>query len=226
MKHHHPRALALSLAAAALLLAAPAALAAPGGSLAGQVRVSKGGSLKSDHSRVVVYLEGVPNSKPKASARHELRQRNLQFTPQVTVVTKGSEVAFPNDDKIYHNVFSTSRSARFDLGLYRSGSSKSVQFKRKGVVDVFCNIHPKMVARVLVVDTVHYDETDRSGAFRIDGVPPGTYTAVVWQAHGEEVRKQVTIAPGKVTQLTVSLVEGEGPRQHRRKDGTPYGRYE
>src|SRR5690606_20250212 len=176
--------------------------------------------------RVVVYLEGVRGYSVRPGKTHEIRQRNQQFTPSVSVVTKGTRVAFPNDDRIFHNVFSTSRPARFDLGLYQSGTSKSVEFRRKGVVDVFCNIHPNMIARVLVVDTPFYDETDARGRFQIPGIPPGTYTAVIWQAYGPEVRRTITIEPGKVATLEAEVEEGERPRQHRRKDGTPYGRYE
>jgi hypothetical protein len=135
-------------------------------------------------------------------------------------------VDFPNEDKVFHNVFSLSTSARFDLGLYQSGSSKSVQFKRPGVVDVFCNIHPEMSSRVLVVPTTFFATTDASGKFRIDGVPEGTYPIVVWQAYGEEKTGKVKIEAGKAATVTFDVAEGNGPKQHTRKDGTPYGRYE
>ena len=119
------------------------------GSIEGKIRVLKDGKPRPDSSNVVVYIEGVPASVAERKAA--IRQKNLQFEPRVSVVVKGTTVDFPNEDKVYHNVFSNSRSARFDLGLYRSGSSKAVQFKREGVVDVFCNIHPDMSSRVLVV---------------------------------------------------------------------------
>ena len=84
----------------------------------------------------------------------------------------------PTDDKIFHNVFSLSRTARFDLGLYKSGESKAVKMKRVGEVDVYCNIHPEMVSKILVLDTRYYAVTDRNGRFSIDGVPPGEYGVV------------------------------------------------
>ncbi|MDB4959816.1 MAG: uncharacterized protein JWO36_7385, partial [Myxococcales bacterium] len=158
--------------------------------------------------------------------KHAIAQHELQFEPRVSVVVKGTTVDFPNKDKIFHNVFSTSRPARFDLGLYRSGASKSVEFKRAGVVDVFCNIHPEMSSRVLVVPTEHFAITDASGKFRIDHVPAGQYPVVVWHPNGAEVRKTLTIEPGKAVTLSADVDEGEPVKQHVRKDGTPYGRYE
>jgi plastocyanin len=194
------------------------------GSVEGKIRVLKDGKPRSDSSNVVVYIEGVPASVTERKAA--IRQKNLQFEPRVSVVVKGTTVDFPNEDKVYHNVFSSSRSARFDLGLYRSGSSKAVQFKREGVVDVFCNIHPDMSSRVLVVPNTLFAATDGGGKFRIDGVPAGTYPIVVWHPNGAEVRGQVKVERGKAASVTYDVAEGERPKQHLRKDGTPYGRYE
>jgi plastocyanin len=216
--------LSIIVVIALALIPAETRSAADLGSVEGKIRVTKDGKPKSDHGNVVVFLEGVPAAA--VERKHAIRQKNLQFEPRISVVVKGTTVDFPNEDKVYHNVFSTSRSARFDLGLYRSGASKSVQLRREGVVDVFCNIHPEMTSRVLVVPTTLFATTDASGKFRIDGVPPGTYPIVVWQAYGKEVRGQVKVERGKAASVTFDVVEGERPKQHSRKDGTPYGRYE
>jgi len=194
------------------------------GSVTGKIRVLKGGKPVANHSNVVVYLEGVPAKA--AERKHVIRQRNLQFEPRVSVVVKGTTIDFPNEDKVYHNVFSNSRAARFDLDLYRSGSSKSFQFNRPGVVDVFCNIHPDMTSRVLVVPNTMFAATAASGEFRIDSVPAGTYPIVAWHPNGKEARGQIKIEGGKAATVTFDVAEGERPGPHRRKDNTPYGRYE
>jgi len=219
--------LSIIVVATLALIPAETRSAANLGTVEGKIRVTKGGKAKSNHGSIVVYLEGVPTAAAAGIDRkHAIRQKDIQFAPRVSVIVKGTTVDFPNEDKVFHNVFSMSRPARFDLGLYRSGSSKSVQFKREGVVDVFCNIHPEMSSKVLVVPTTFFATTDASGKFRIDGVPAGTYPIVVWQPYGEGQRGQVKIEAGKAAAVTFDVAEGERPKQHRRKDGTPYGRYE
>lgn len=217
----------LSITVIALLAMFPAETrsAAGLGSVQGTIKVTKGGKAQANHGNVVVFLDGVPPSV--ADRKHAIRQRNLQFEPRVSVVVKGTTVDFPNEDKVYHNVFSTSREARFDLGLYRSGASKSVQLRRPGVIDVFCNIHPDMWSRVLVVPSTLFAATDAKGNFRIDGVPAGTYPISVWHPNNAvEKRGTVTIEPGKAATVKLDVVEGDRPKKHLNKHGQEYGRYE
>jgi plastocyanin len=178
---------------------------------------------------VVVYLEPAvaPKAKPSASPTGTFRivQRGKQFSPRMMVVPVGSTIEFPNEDHIFHNVFSLSSTERFDLGLYKSGKSKSVTFKRPGAVDVYCNIHPEMAAQVLVLDTAHYAIVDKTGKFRIADVPAGDYTMVVWQRYQEPLRQKLTITAGRTKEQRVSMEAGSRPRRHLRKDGEPYGRY-
>ncbi len=100
-----------------LALAGASARAQGKGSVSGQVSVLRNGAPKEDLSNVVVTLENVPGPAPAPVQGKAVRQRNLAFEPRLTVVTRGSSVAFPNDDRIFHNVFSLSSPGRFDLGL-------------------------------------------------------------------------------------------------------------
>ena len=194
------------------------------GSVTGTVTIQQGSGTKSDRRNVVVYLEGVP-SPVRTPTPREMHQRDLSFFPWLLVVEKGTTINFPNDDKVFHNVFSVSRGARFDLGLYKSGSSKSVTFTEAGVVDIYCNIHPQMSAKVKVLDTSYFATTGEDGAFQIKNVPPGTYNLVGWQGFGVEYRGEVKVPAGGAAQVKIMLVEGDAPLNHLRKDGTPYGRY-
>ena len=103
-----------------------------------------------------------------------MKSDQKRFRPRVVAVPLHGSVDFPNVDSIYHNVFSVSGGNRFDLGLYRSGASKSRQFDEAGLVRVFCNIHPQMVGFVLVVDSDFVATTGPDGKFRFDGVPAGS----------------------------------------------------
>jgi plastocyanin len=135
-----------------------------------------------DRRRSVVYLESGPIGAFDETSRGEasLDQRNEAFFPYVLAVQAGATVAFPNDDRTYHNVFSFSKAKRFDLGRYARGQSKSVRFDRPGVVRVFCDIHAHMSAFILVFAHPYFAATDSEGRFQIPSVPAGSYTIAVW----------------------------------------------
>jgi plastocyanin len=138
----------------------------------------------SDGSGVVVWLSPLQALEPKpvASAHppYRLMQKNKQFIPHVLIVPTGTDVEFPNADPFFHNVFSLFNGKRFDLGLYESGSSRSVRFDREGVSYIFCNIHPEMGAVVLALSTPFYAVSGPNGTIVVHGVPPGRYQLNVW----------------------------------------------
>src|SRR4051812_24909323 len=129
----------------------------------------------------VVWLEAPNAPPPAAPPRAVLDQRNMTFTPRVLVVRSGTLVDFPNDDRVFHNVFSFRDGTRFDLGLYPVGSRKSVLFDRAGLSRVFCNIHPNMAAYVMTVDSPYFARADENGAFTIADVPVGGYKYHAWR---------------------------------------------
>ncbi len=201
--------------------------AAHAGDVTGTVSVTRPGGAKVDPTGVVIYLEDVP--EPAAAdgerAHPQVRQRDLKFVPGLTVVVKGTTVDFPNDDKVFHNVFSFSQAAKFDLGLYKSGTTKSVTFNHAGVVNLYCNIHPEMISKIKVLDTTYYAVVGQGGGFRIEHVPPGSYPIVGWQAYGPEFHGQVEVSASGAATVNIQMTAGEPETSHLRKDGTPYGRY-
>src|SRR3954463_3037413 len=174
------------------------------GSVTGTVSIK---GAKGNQKGVVVYLEDVPGTPTVPKNHAIIKQREKQFEPPLTVVVRGTTIDFPNEDKIFHNVFSVSRPARFDLGLYKSGTAKSVEFKRAGVVDVYCNIHPDMIAKVKILDNGFYKITKGKGGFRIDGVPAGTYPVVGWLPSGDEVKGEATVKAGESAEVKLELAE-------------------
>ena len=146
-----------------------------------------------DMRRTVVYLETAPAAALEARepVRARMDQRNETFLPHVLAVDVGTVVDFPNNDTTYHNVFSLSKTRKFDLGRYAQGKSKPMRFERPGVVRVFCDIHSHMSAFILVFSHPYYAKAEADGKYRIDNVPPGTYTVAAW--HEGETRETKTV---------------------------------
>ena len=113
-------------------------------------------------------------------------QKDKMFTPHVLAVPVGGSVSFPNLDPIFHNAFSNFNGQIFDVGLYKPGSSRTVAFKRAGIVRVFCNIHPQMSAVIVVLDTPYFAVSNKAGAFEIADVPPGEYQLHVFHERAAE----------------------------------------
>jgi plastocyanin len=142
----------------------------------------------------IVYAEPLDATPPRNPGSFRMGQRNKAFVPRVLAVPVGSAVEFPNDDAIFHNVFSLSAPAPFDLGLYRAGASKRRVFDQPALYRLFCNIHPQMSAVVLVAPTPWVTQVDESGAFTLD-LPGGRYRLVALSERAAPVAAGATAAP-------------------------------
>jgi plastocyanin len=202
-----------------LLLSPP-----PAGTVSGRVSLLKSGTPRLDASNVAVWLEGVRvKSSPAGAVRGQMQSAKKTFTPRLIVVPRDAGVEFPNSDPVFHNVFSVSGANRFDLGLYRSGSSKTRRFDARGLVRVYCNIHPQMVGFVMVVDSDVFAVTGPDGAFRLEGVPPGAYTLKTWHEEAGESQVPITVRTGNESPIVLRLdVTGFQPVPHKNKYGKDY----
>ena len=139
----------------------------------------------------VVWLDtDAPSTDP---AKAVLDQRNLTFEPHVLAVRVGTTVELPNNDRVFHNVFSFHDGKRFDLGLYPVGTLKRITFDHPGLSRVFCNIHPGMAAYVLAVDSAYFAVSDRQGRFLVRSVPTGTYPYHAWRPGGTPISGSATV---------------------------------
>ena len=156
-----------------------------------------------DRAQSIVYLEMVPQGafEVRPAGRAVLDQHQETFIPYALAVTVGTTVLFPNSDPIYHNVFSLSKSKRFDLGRYPQGRTKTVRFERPGIVRVFCEIHSHMSAFILVFSHQYFASTDASGRYRIDAVPPGDYDVSVWTDGKVRMSQSVTVKASEPVEL-------------------------
>jgi plastocyanin len=145
--------------------------------------------------RSVVYLDPAPRAAfdTREEPRPRMDQRSEAFEPHVLAIVAGTTVDFPNSDRTYHNVFSLSKTKSFDLGRYAVGRSKSVRFDRPGIVRVFCDIHSHMSAFILVFTHRYFSVADTDGSYRLENVPPGTYTVVAWNESAALESRRVVV---------------------------------
>jgi plastocyanin len=189
--------------AAVAMAAASGALGAQG-TVAGTISVLERTGTTKDLADAVVYLtragSGAPKSGPTRIAMHD-----REFSPHVRVVTVGSDVGFPNDDPFRHNVFSNAGPSAFDLGLYERGQSRNAAFPRAGVYPIFCNIHAKMSAFVIVVNTPYFTQPSADGRFSLERVPAGAYTLHVWHERGGQHSREITVGADATPDVQVQL---------------------
>jgi len=175
-----------------------------------------------DHLGVAVPVSGKLPNPP------QLLQRNKTFEPHVLIVPLGTMVEFPNQDPFFHNIFSLYDGRRFDLGLYESGTKRSVKFDRPGVSFLFCNIHAEMSAVVLSVDTPYFALSDRNGNVAIRNVPDGRYQMHVWYERSapeqlQELTRVVSISDSSRSLGLIHLVEMPNfTLAHKNKYGLDY----
>jgi len=162
------------LAVAALALPPFAALAVP---VTVQLR-GPGGQPLID-AAVAVEVKGRPTKTTTAKA--EMGQRDRQFTPQLLIVQTGTAVNFPNFDTVRHHVYSISPIKVIDIKLYSGTPTEPIVFDKPGVAALGCNIHDRMSAHIIVVDTPTFARTDAKGQATFD-LPPGEHVAKAWHA--------------------------------------------
>ena len=215
----------------ALAAAAPPAAAPESGAIAGHVKLTthvRGAPLPSNayptrqlgaHEHpatpeirnVVVYLKDVAFRGELPVTRRELRQENETFVPHVLAIVRGSSVEFPNADPFFHNVFSLSAAATFDLGRFPRGQTRARQFAKAGLVKVYCHLHSHMSATILVLDHPYFTVPEVDGSFELPDVPPGQYTIVGWHERVGERTAPIRVEEGKTTSIELTVPIEDAP---------------
>ena len=203
-----------------VLVVLACALPAAAGPVSGLVRiVARPGVVP---AASVVYAEPIGAQAARQTGRFTLRQKNKAFLPRVLGIPAGSAVDFPNDDMIFHNVFSLSGPQPFDLGLYRSGEAPSRTFAQPGLYRVFCNIHPLMSALIVVAPTPHVAAAAPDGRFVLD-LPPGRYRLTAVSERASPVSVEVVSEAGATVAPPISLDESRWALlPHKNKFGKDY----
>jgi len=155
-------------------------------------------------------IKGFP--PPKVTKPLKMAQQDYSFKPSLLVVPVNSNVEFPNFDPEFHNVFSYSKTKRFDLGRYHQGESKSVHFTKPGIGKIYCEIHEWMRAAVVVVENPFYAVADSQGNYEIKGIPAGTYQVLVWKMDHKRSIQEIVVPATGVLEKDFALPEKESKK--------------
>ncbi|MGD8738751.1 MAG: hypothetical protein PVG34_00450 [Desulfobacterales bacterium] len=195
----------------------------PGQAFAGNIKGTvKVKGLRTPENILVYLTQAPPGAADLSKVKFVMDQRNLEFVPHVLPILVGATVDFPNNDKVNHNVFSMSRTKKFNLGSYPAGESKSVVFDKPGIVELRCDVHAEMAAYILVMKNPYFAVTDKQGHFEIPDsstleqtglsslkdLAPGKYFVKTWHEK-LKTQKQAVVVPenGDVT-IQMDLTRG------------------
>ena len=189
------------------------------GKISGTIKVK---GLRTPENVLVYLTKAPPVTADLTEVKFVMDQRNLEFIPHVLPVLVGSTVDFPNNDKVDHNVFSMSRTKKFNLGSYRAGESKSVLFDKPGIVELRCDVHAEMAAYILVLKNPYFAVTDKQGRFEIPDanalkqtlltgvkdLPPGKYSIKTWHEKLKTQKKAVIVPENGNATIQLDLIRG------------------
>ena len=169
------------------------AVTSPAGAAALTVQLSdSAGKPLADVVVVATPADGAP--VPKHMTPGTIEQKGLKFIPMVSVIQTGSQLSFPNNDRVKHHIYSFSPAKKFDQKLYSGVAATPQVFDKAGTVVLGCNIHDRMVAYVKVVDSPFFARSDANGVAKIELPAAGKYTVSAWHYHmsGAQLEQALT----------------------------------
>jgi len=189
------------------------------GTITGTIKVK---GLRTPDNVLVYLTKAPPASEGPSKAELAMDQRNLEFIPHVLPVLVGATVQFPNNDKVDHNIFSMSRTKKFNLGSYKPGETKTMVFDKPGIVEIRCDVHAEMAAYILVMKNPYFAVTDKKGQFEIPNpdylkqaglenvgvLPPGKYILKTWHEKLKSQKKSIVVPDSGAVSLKLDLTRG------------------
>lgn len=189
------------------------------GKITGTVKVN---GLRSPVDILVYLVKAPPVQEDLSKTKFIMDQQNLTFNPHILPIPVGASVDFPNNDKVDHNIFSLSRTKKFNLGSYKPGDSKAVLFDKPGIVELRCDVHAEMAAYIMVLKNPYFAVTDDQGRFEIpdskhleqNGIkgikdlPAGNYVLKIWHEKLKTQKQTVTIPENGDVSVEITATRG------------------
>jgi plastocyanin len=168
---------------------------------------------EADPHHVVIYLDRLDGKERSPTTPHvaTIRHTKGPLWPEPMVVALGQPIRFVNQDEVYHRVFSSSETNRFDLGVIKSGESRDHALGSPGIVRVYCSLHPWESGNIFVAPSIRFHTMEPPGRYKIVDVPPGRYRVATWSEALPSTSKVITVKPGQAVSLELPVARGGGP---------------
>ncbi len=156
----------------------------------------------------IISLKGIKGGKglDALGANFVLDQKGCLYSPHTFIVPINVPVKILNPDGILHNIHTYSKkNAPFNKSQPQFKKEMTATFTAAELITAKCDVHGWMSSNILVVDHPYHALTDAKGAFTIKDVPPGTYTAEIWQEKLGAKSAQVTVAAGQTATLNFAF---------------------
>ncbi len=141
----------------------------------------------------MVYVEKVANPQQPPANPITINQKDKTYVPHITVVVPGTKIVFKSEDTELHNVYARGeKKVIFNDAVLPQMQSAPKVFSDLGIVHLTCNVHREMNAWVFVLQNTFWAKPEKDGTFKIEGLPPGSYTIHIWGEQLSDEQKAKT----------------------------------
>lgn len=172
---------------------------------------------KDNLANVIVYvksdaLDGLTFEPPKSEAN--LAHRNCSYVPHVLAMQLGQTLVISNADSIAHNTHPSPRLNPQWNQTQPKGAAPIIKIPELAelAIPVRDNQHPWERAYVSIFAHPFFAVTDRFGKFKIEGLPPGTYTLTAWHERLGEKSSELVLGPGEAREFSFDFEAPEKPK--------------
>lgn len=137
-----------------------------------------------------------------------VEQKGCRFEPHVMGIMVGQELLFRNQDPLMHIVHVNPRSNKeFGFSQAKVGEERPKVFTAKETIRLFCDVHPWMVAWILVLDHPFHAASGPDGKFKLKGLPPGKYVIEAWHEGYKPVTQEIEVKAKDAKTLNFEFTE-------------------
>lgn len=153
---------------------------------------------------VIVYIKDAPASDGSNQPMLDLDQVNCMYTPHVLPIQVSQKLQIKNSDPTFHNShWVTEKNGDKNIGITQSGAPAIVSFAAQEFIRMRCDVHPWMESWIGVLEHPFFATTARDGAFKIEKLPPGSYTLATWHPILGEREQAIVVSETGAADLTI-----------------------